>query len=102
VDYGLALGVEGVAVLDLIRANADGILAVASIVYAVCFLPQLRHQAKVRACTVPLTTSVPYMLATCTMGVVFATISMWLTAGIDVLMVALWLVVIRQRIAYGD
>jgi hypothetical protein len=27
---------------------------------------------------------------------------MWLTAGIDVLMVALWLVVIRQRITYGD
>ncbi len=88
--------------LDLIRANADAIIAVASIVYAVTFLPQLRHQASVRACTVPLTTAVPNLLATCTMGVVFATLSMWFTAGIDVLMTALWLVVIRQRMAYGD
>lgn len=88
--------------IDLIRANADAILAAASIVYAVFFLPQLRHQAMARACTVPLMTAVPYLLATCTMGVVFATLSMWLTAGIDVLMVALWLVVIWQRTTYGD
>jgi hypothetical protein len=94
--------VESAAVIDLIRANADAILAAASIVYAVFFLPQLRHQARVRACTVPLTTSVPYLLATCAMGVVFATLSMWLTAGLDVLMVALWLAVIWQRITYGD
>ena len=88
--------------IDLIRANADTILAAASIVYAVFFVPQLRHQAMARACTVPLMTAVPYLLATCTMGVVFATLSMWLTAGIDVLMVALWLVVIWQRTTYGD
>jgi hypothetical protein len=88
--------------IDLIRANADAILAAASIVFAVAFLPQVYHQAKARACTVPLMTSVPYMGATCVMGVVFATLNMWLTAGIDVLMVALWLVVIRQRITYGD
>ncbi len=88
--------------IDLIRANADGLLAVASVVYAVMFLPQLIHQAKVRACTVPLMTSLPYLGATCLMGVVFATLAMWLTAGIDVLMMGLWLVVIWQRVTYGD
>lgn len=102
VDYWLAPDLEGTEMLNWIAANADAILAAAAVVYAVAFLPQVFYQARIRACTVPLTTSIPFLLATCTMGIVFATLSMWLTAGIDVLMVFLWLVVIAQRIVYRD
>lgn len=87
--------------LDGIAASADAIVAGAVFVLGMSMLPQILHQARARACTVPLTTSIPAALATCTLLLTFATLHMWFTTAVEGLYAASWLVLVVQRVAYA-
>lgn len=91
----------GVLMLDAVAAHGDWILAFTNIVFSVVLAPTVWHQWRVKASTMPLTTSVATFVALGIILVLWLANQWWLALATDAANMSLWAVVAGQRIIYG-
>ncbi len=91
----------GLKVLDVVAAHGDQLLAFTNIVFSVVLAPAALHQWRVKASTVPLTTSVATFAALAVILVLWLANGWWLALATDAANMSLWAVVAAQRVAYG-
>lgn len=87
--------------LDLMSAHGNLILAFTNIVFSVVLAPTVWHQWRVKASTMPLTTSVATFAMLAIILVLWLANGWWLAFWTDAANMSLWAVVALQRLAYG-
>ena len=87
--------------LDVVADNGNLILAFTNIVFSVVLAPMVWHQWRVKASTMPLTTSVATFAALAVILVLWLAKGWWLALWTDAANMGLWAVAAAQRAAYG-
>lgn len=83
-----------------IAAHADVLLALVSTCFAFLMLPTILTQWRERASTIPLTSSLPSILAFLLVIVVYASLGLWITVGVEAVQTVMWVIVAAQRVIY--
>ena len=87
--------------LNVVAENGNLILAFTNIVFSVVLAPTVWHQWRVKASTMPLTTSVATFAMLAIILVLWLAKGWWLAFWTDAANLSLWAVVAAQRLRYG-
>ena len=87
--------------LDFFSNNADLIIAGVQITLTADMLPTVYHQFRSKACSVPLTSSIPTSVGLAILGLVFFASGMYVATSTVLLGTAVWALVAGQRKWYN-
>ena len=87
--------------LDFIADRADLIIAGVQTALTLDMLPTIWTQFRARACTVPLTSSIPTAVGLAVLGLVFFATGLPIATATVLVGSAMWAVVAGQRIVYN-
>ena len=87
--------------LDFISDRADLIIAGVQTALTLDMLPTIWTQFRARACTVPLTSSIPTAVGLSVLGLVFFATGLYIATATVLVGSAVWTVVAGQRIGYS-
>jgi len=85
----------------MLSAYADQILMAASALFALSLVPTVIRQWRDRACTVPLSSSLPTLTALGMIIVAYASLGLWLATGAAGATALCWAIIAGQRVAYS-
>ena len=85
----------------MLSAYADQILMAASALFALSLVPTVIRQWRDRACTVPLSSSLPTLAALGMIMAAYASLGLWLATGAAGATALCWAIIAGQRVAYS-
>lgn len=72
----------------------DLVVALCVVVFTLTTLPMLRHRVRV-----PLMTSVPMVVGALVLTVVYLTLGLWWSAGVEIVAATMWAALVRVGLA---
>jgi len=86
--------------LSWIASMADPLLAGVSALFALLMAPTIFNQWRVQASTIPLTSSIPTVLAFLLVMLVYSSLGLWITVSVEAVQTMMWVIVVGQRVRY--
>ena len=79
----------------------DIVITIASMFLSISLIPQVYHGFKKKVGPIKPLTSVPSSIGVYVLGIVFCTLSLYLSAIVSFITGSLWLILFIQRMIYG-